>query len=147
MPQTLRTRHKTKTPFWIDPYRAEMTKSWTPSDFEAEMLMFLRRKDEIQALEKAHKQHRAQILAYMQKHGVRSAVFGGRCISVTRSTKKIFTPWVERELEKYYEKIDQMQRNAIANSEDPNYNGRITCEIRVVNEYNSLRVTTLENEE
>ena len=129
MPQTLRTRKKTKTPFWIDPYRAEMTKSWTPSDFEAEMLLFLRRKDEIQALEKAHKQHRDQILAYMQKHDLRSVPVEGRCISVTRSTKKIYTPWVERELSKYREMIEQMQRNAIANSEDPNYKGRITCEI------------------
>tara|TARA_B100000405_G_scaffold302499_1_gene265960 strand:- start:5147 stop:5650 length:504 start_codon:yes stop_codon:yes gene_type:complete len=113
-----------------------MPMEWTESDFARELMAFSERKDQIEALKAAEEAHKKLLVAYCQRNQVKEFVIANHRFTCKKSTKRVFSSYVNREIKRYEEKIKEAKEKAIEN-EEKGIQSKVTCST-TVNEFNTM---------
>ena len=113
-----------------------MPMEWTESDFARELMAFSERKDQIEALKAAEDAHKKLLVDYCQRNQVKEFVIANHRFTCKKSTKRVFSSYVNREIKRYEEKIKDMRAQAVENEEN-GIDSQVTC-TTTVNEFKTM---------
>lgn len=103
--------------FMITEPKNNMPTEWNETDFARELMAFSERKYKIDALKAEEEDQKKLLVEYCRTNHIKEFVIAEQRFTCKKGTKRVFSDYVNREITRYKQKIQDMEEKAIENEE------------------------------